>query len=173
MEAVTGRLASKAELKAHVQEVEAAHKHDSRYTAKVRLLLRSVGRWCVASGCLCLVMARRAASPQANRRRHARFGTGLMGTAGCCGVAAGRRALTGHHRCATAAVAQRSGGEAARLHEEHAQHDGRRPAGTLRRAAVPPNAGLSPSVTADAGGRRGSIQVNAASKPPSAVRERS
>ena len=35
MEAVAGRLASKAELKAHMQEVEAAHHHDSRYTAKV------------------------------------------------------------------------------------------------------------------------------------------
>jgi len=32
---VSGRLASKAELKAHLQEVEAAHQHDSRYTAKV------------------------------------------------------------------------------------------------------------------------------------------
>ena len=36
MEPVTGRLASKAELKAHLQEVEAAHNHDSRYTSKVR-----------------------------------------------------------------------------------------------------------------------------------------
>ena len=35
MEPVTGRVASKAELKAHMQEVEAAHHHDSKYTAKV------------------------------------------------------------------------------------------------------------------------------------------
>ena len=35
MEAPAGTVASKAELKAHLQEVNAAHKHESRYTAKV------------------------------------------------------------------------------------------------------------------------------------------
>jgi len=43
MEPVTGRLASKAELKAHLQEVEASHHHDSRYTAKVGPQNRLVG----------------------------------------------------------------------------------------------------------------------------------
>jgi hypothetical protein len=35
MEAPTGTVSSKAELKAHLQEVKAAHKKESRYTAKV------------------------------------------------------------------------------------------------------------------------------------------
>ena len=35
IEVPSGTVASKAELKAHLQEVAAAHQHESRYTAKV------------------------------------------------------------------------------------------------------------------------------------------
>ena len=48
MEAVTQPRASKLELKAHMQEVETAHKHESRYTAKVGCICRASGLWTAA-----------------------------------------------------------------------------------------------------------------------------